>query len=92
MIHQFLYNLDFIFAISFSSFIANAISPLILSLPDMKAAVGLSSPANILVKSALSMVIVHWGSAAAPLPTDPDPFLRSTYHSPSLSPSKMKEH
>ena len=55
------YNLDLFCTdfMSFSSLSACAMSPLIFSLPPMKACMELSSPRNILVKSPLSMIIVH---------------------------------
>lgn len=51
-----LYIFDLTFPISFSSFIALPMSPLILSLPVMNADVAFSSPLNILMKSLLSIL------------------------------------
>ena len=47
---------------SFSSFVAIIMSPLILSFPLMNACVGFSSPRNIFTKSPESSAIVTWAS------------------------------
>merc|ERR550517_1941517 len=73
------YSLDRIFPMSFSSFMALPMSPLIFSLPVIKAAVAFSLPWNILVKSLLSMIrVASTGTGDSPLPADPDPFFRSS--------------
>uniref|UniRef100_A0A6B0UQW6 Putative secreted protein n=1 Tax=Ixodes ricinus TaxID=34613 RepID=A0A6B0UQW6_IXORI len=66
---------------SFSSFMALPMSPLIFILPLMKAAVGFRLPANILSRLSVSMVNVTSGAApsgGSPLPTLPAPFFKST--------------
>ena len=59
---------------SFSSFIASIISPLIFNFPPMNACVGLSSPLNIFTKSSESKFMVQLASPPGkePLPTLPE--------------------
>ena len=53
------YNFDLTLNKTFSNFMAAPISPLILSLPVMKAVVGFNWPDAILTKSSAFKVIVH---------------------------------
>lgn len=73
--------------ISFSSFIAKAMLPLILSFPDIKALVALALPENIATKSLSSIPIVQSAPPdGSPVPTEPLPFLRSRCQVPGCSP------
>ena len=86
-----IYNFDFSFPMSFSSLSALPMSPEILSLPVMKAVVGLREPENILEKLLPSMVKVASGvDGESPFPQAPLPFLRSMYHLPASSPDTSK--
>ena len=90
------HNFALICPINFSSFIASPISPWIFNFPIMNAVVGLISPANILLKSSLSIDIVQPAcSGASPCPRAPEPFFISIYHTPSSAPGneeEMKKH
>ena len=59
---------------SFSSFIASIMFPLIFNFPPIKACVGLSSPLNIFTKSSESKFMVQFASPPGkePLPTLPE--------------------
>ena len=67
------YNFDFILFIKVSSFIACIMSPLILSLPCINAAVGFSFPENIAIKLSLSSENVTSGDEGdSPCPASPE--------------------
>ena len=84
------HSLDFwVCCISFSSFMASAMSPLIFSLPIMKEVVGLALPTNMSVKRAPSIFMTQSAPpAGSPLPMAPRPFFRSKYQVPSSLPER----
>ena len=84
------HSLDFwVCCISFSNFMASAMSPLIFSLPIMKEVVGLALPTNMSVKRAPSIFMMQSAPpSGSPLPMAPLPFFRSRYQVPSSLPER----
>ena len=78
------HNLDLTCPRRFSSFIAAAMLPLILSLPPMKAMVGLRVPLNMDTRSSESILIKTSASMSDwPGMMEPEPFFRSMNHEPA---------
>src|SRR6266852_2716920 len=74
------------YPITFCSFMARPMSPLIFSFPLMNAICGFILPLTMFMKSEVAAVTVHLAAPVEPAVTAPGSLVRSTVQTPPLSP------